>query len=150
VPGSVGLLILERHGISPERIRNEVEAILAPEEQASSAGGNGEIEPTERARATLALATDEARQWKHGYVGVEHLLIGMLLEGEGAGAQLLARLDVTVDGARAELKRHLEGMTVMGYGLPGDGPVAPYPSRTEATDGADGSESAERGAASAP
>jgi excisionase family DNA binding protein len=132
VPGSVGLLILERHGISQEQIRREVEVILPPEQRASSEAGNGEIEPTDRARSTLALATDEARQWKHGYIGVEHLLIGMLVEAEGPGAQLLGRLGVTIDGARAELTRHLDGMTVTGYGFPADAPVAPYPARDAA------------------
>jgi excisionase family DNA binding protein len=143
VPGSVGLLILKRHGISQEQIRREVEAILPPEERAPSEAGNGEIEPTDRARSALALATDEARQWKHGYIGVEHLLIGMLVEGEGAGAGLLGRLGVTADGARAELKRHLDGMTVAAYGSPADAPVAPYPSRATPATGAGGSGSSE-------
>jgi excisionase family DNA binding protein len=136
VPGSVGLLILERHGVSQARIQGEAEAILPPQQRGIVDAGGGEIEPTDRARSTLALAVDEARQWKHGYIGVEHLLIGMLLETEGPGAQALTRLGLTRDGARTELKRHLDGMTVSGYRFPDDVPVAPYPAQPKRPAGA--------------
>jgi excisionase family DNA binding protein len=158
VPGSVGLLILERTGISHQKFQREVEAIMPTEQTGATQTGTtdvraGEIEPTERARAALALAADEARQWKHGYVGVEHLLIGILVEGQGVGAQLLGRLGLTVDGARVELKRHLDGMTIAGYAFPADAPKAPYPVESEqaaSLTSASSSASEGRGASAAP
>jgi ATP-dependent Clp protease ATP-binding subunit ClpC len=58
---------------------------------------------TERARHVVVLAQDEARLLKHGYIGTEHLLLGLLREEEGIAARVLDTLDVTVEEARAQV-----------------------------------------------
>ena len=60
---------------------------------------------TERARQVVVLAQDEARRFKHNYIGTEHLLLGLLREEEGLGARALASLGVTLDDVRAEVAR---------------------------------------------
>ena len=59
---------------------------------------------TDRARRVVVLAQEEARLLKHNYIGTEHLLLGLLAEGEGVAARALAALNVTPDAARAEVK----------------------------------------------
>ena len=58
---------------------------------------------TERARQVVVLAQDEARVLKHNYIGTEHILLGLLREEEGAAAQVLGRLGVTVEGVRTQV-----------------------------------------------
>jgi len=63
---------------------------------------------TRRARAVLVHAQDEARQLGHNFLGTEHLLLGLLVEGEGVGAKALGGLGVTADAVR-ELVREIVG-----------------------------------------
>ncbi len=58
---------------------------------------------TQPARQVIVLAQDEARVLHHNYIGTEHILLGLLREREGLGAHVLESLDVTVDGARAQV-----------------------------------------------
>ena len=60
---------------------------------------------TERARQVVVLAQDEARAFKHNYIGTEHLLLGLLREEEGLGARVLESLDITVEEVRAQVAR---------------------------------------------
>ena len=60
---------------------------------------------TERARQVVVLAQDEARAFKHNYIGTEHLLLGLLREEEGLAARVLESLDVTVDEVREQVAR---------------------------------------------
>jgi ATP-dependent Clp protease ATP-binding subunit ClpC len=59
---------------------------------------------TDRARRVVVLAQEEARLLNHNYIGTEHLLLGLLSEGEGVAARALAALNVTPDVARAQVK----------------------------------------------
>jgi ATP-dependent Clp protease ATP-binding subunit ClpA len=59
---------------------------------------------TDRARQSLVLAQEEARDLQHGYIGTEHILLGLLRESEGVGARSLRRLGVRLDGARSEVE----------------------------------------------
>jgi ATP-dependent Clp protease ATP-binding subunit ClpC len=59
---------------------------------------------TDRARRVVVLAQEEARMLKHGYIGTEHLLLGLIHEGEGVAAQVLDRLDVGLAQARARVE----------------------------------------------
>jgi len=59
---------------------------------------------TDRARRVVILAQDEARAMNHNYVGTEHLLLGLIHEGEGIAAKALAQMGITLDGARAEVE----------------------------------------------
>jgi ATP-dependent Clp protease ATP-binding subunit ClpC len=58
---------------------------------------------TERARRVVIFGQEEARGLRHNYIGTEHLLLGVLREGEGVGARVLASLGVTLDAVRAEV-----------------------------------------------
>src|ERR687888_493861 len=60
---------------------------------------------TGRARMVVVLAQDEARVFKHNYIGTEHLLLGVLREEEGVGARVLESLDITVEEVRAQVAR---------------------------------------------
>jgi ATP-dependent Clp protease ATP-binding subunit ClpC len=62
---------------------------------------------TSRAKKVLELAMAEARGMNHSYVGTEHLLLGLIAEGEGVAAEVLRSFDVTLERARAEVKRIL-------------------------------------------
>jgi ATP-dependent Clp protease ATP-binding subunit ClpA len=67
---------------------------------------------TERARQVVVLAQDEARLLGHGYIGTEHLLLGLLRDEEGLAARVLDSFDVTVEEVRAQVARrtaHLQG-----------------------------------------
>jgi ATP-dependent Clp protease ATP-binding subunit ClpC len=58
---------------------------------------------TERARQVVVLAQDEARSLNHDYIGTEHILLGLLREEQGLAARVLSSLDITVEGARAQV-----------------------------------------------
>jgi ATP-dependent Clp protease ATP-binding subunit ClpC len=60
---------------------------------------------TERAREAIAFAPEEARRLRHGYVGTEHLLLGLLRADRGTAARVLAGLNVTLEGVRDEVAR---------------------------------------------
>jgi len=60
---------------------------------------------TERARQVVVLAQEEARDLKHNYIGTEHLLLGLLREGDGVAARVLGTLEVSVDDVRGEIMR---------------------------------------------
>jgi len=107
VPGSAGLAILARLGVLAEQLRTELDAVM-PDIVTGEVSGN--IGLTERAKRAIELAAEEARDLKQDYVGVEHLLIGMLREGEGFGYQVLARLGVTLDEARSALQGQLDAV----------------------------------------
>jgi ATP-dependent Clp protease ATP-binding subunit ClpA len=58
---------------------------------------------TDQARRVVVLAQEEARMLGHGYIGTEHILLGLLAEGDGLAAQALAALDISLDAAREQL-----------------------------------------------
>lgn len=60
---------------------------------------------TERARQVVVLAQDESRDFKHNYIGTEHILLGLLREEEGVAARVLESLDITVEDVRARVAR---------------------------------------------
>src|SRR5206468_4047937 len=102
VPGSAGLRALAALGVTQERLRSELEAAL-PSAHPQEAGRALALTPS--AVASLQHAADEARDMKDVLLGVEHLLLGILREGEGGGYQLLGRLGVTLEPAREAVRR---------------------------------------------
>jgi len=62
---------------------------------------------TDRARSVLVLAQDEARQLHHGYIGTEHILLGLLRQGDGVGAEVLLSFDITSESVRDEVRAML-------------------------------------------
>jgi len=98
-PDSVAARILERMGVSLSRVRSEIERQVSRGE-----GRLGqETQLTPRAKRVIDLAYDEARQLNNNYIGTEHLLLGLIREGEGLAGRVLARLGVDLDRARREV-----------------------------------------------
>jgi len=94
----VAAKILTNLGVSLNKIRTAVEFNSDRGEKP----GTGETGLTPRAKRVIELAIDEARQLSHNYIGTEHLLLGLLREGEGVAAGVLNSLGVTLERARSE------------------------------------------------
>jgi len=94
----VAAKVLTNLGVSLNKVRSAVEFISGRGERPST----GETGLTPRAKRVIELAIDEARQLGHNYIGTEHLLLGLLREGEGVAAGVLDSLGVTLERARAE------------------------------------------------
>ncbi len=104
----VAAKVLTNLGINLSKIRPAVEFIIGRGEKPSS----GDIGLTPRAKRAIELAIDEARQIGHNYIGTEHLLLGLLHEGEGVAAHVLESFGVTLERARAETTHLLsQGMS---------------------------------------
>jgi ATP-dependent Clp protease ATP-binding subunit ClpC len=100
----VAARVLANLGVDVARVRSAVEFIIGKGERPVSSENIG---LTPRAKKVIELAVDEARRLGHNYIGTEHLLIGLLREGEGVAAGVLESLGVTLDKVRAETQRIL-------------------------------------------
>ncbi len=96
----VGPRALEAAGISLAAVRQQVEEMVPRGEQPPS----GPIGFTPEAKKALELSLREALQLHHRYIGTEHILLGLLSEGQGVAAQALARLGTDLDGMRREVE----------------------------------------------
>ncbi len=118
---SVAARILDRIGVSLGRIRSEIERQVAR--------GDGrlgqDMQLTPRAKRVIDLAYDEARQLNNNYIGTEHLLLGLIREGEGLAGRVLSKLGVDLDRTRREVMHLQEGG--------GEGGAAASGSRSQAT-----------------
>lgn len=101
----VAVTVLERLGISLEAVRLEVESAVG---QGPETKVEGNVPFTPRSKKVLQLALVEAQSLNHTYVGTEHILLGLLREGEGVAAQVLRNLEVDLAGARKEVMRELD------------------------------------------
>ena len=99
----VAAKVLNNLGVSMSKVRSAVEYIIGRGEKS----GTGEIGLTPRAKRVIELAIDEARHLGHNYIGTEHLLLGLLHEGEGIAAGVLESFSVTLEQVRAEITRVL-------------------------------------------
>ena len=99
----VAAKVLANLGVELNKVRSAVEFIIGRGER----GPGGEIGLTPRAKKVIELAVDEARRLNHHYIGTEHLLIGLMREGEGVAAGVLESLGVNLDKVRAETSRTL-------------------------------------------
>ncbi len=99
----VAARVLSGLGVDLSKVRSAVEFIIGRGEKPAQ----GEIGLTPRAKKVVELAVDEARRMNHTYIGTEHLLIGLLREGEGVAAGVLESLGVTLEKVRAETHRIL-------------------------------------------
>ena len=98
---------LKALGVSLEETRQRVEEIIGRGVQARK----GHIPFTPRAKKVLELSLREALQLDHNYIGTEHILLGLLREGDGVAAQVLVASGVDLDRARQEVIRLLRGYT---------------------------------------
>jgi len=96
---------LESLGISLEAVRSQVEEIIGQGQQAPS----GHIPFTPRAKKVLELSLREALQLGHNYIGTEHILLGLIREGEGVAAQVLVKLGADLSRVRQQVIQLLSG-----------------------------------------
>ena len=101
---------LESLGISLEAVRNQVQEIIGQ----GGSSPSGHIPFTPRAKKVLELSLREALQLGHNYIGTEHILLGLIREGEGVAAQVLVKLGADLSRVRQQVIKLLSG-----YGGPG-------------------------------
>ena len=108
----IGPKVLKSMGVNLKDARVEVEKIIGR--------GSGfvavEIPFTPRAKRVLELSLEEARQLGHNYIGTEHLLLGLIREGEGVAARVLENLDVDLSKVRSQIIRSLGENTEVASG----------------------------------
>jgi ATP-dependent Clp protease ATP-binding subunit ClpA len=98
---------LESLGISLEAVRAQVEEIIGQGQSAPT----GHIPFTPRAKKVLELSLREALQLGHNYIGTEHILLGLIREGEGVAAQVLVKVGASLDRVRQQVIQLLSGYT---------------------------------------
>lgn len=113
--------VISNLGISLESIRIEVEKV-AP--KGSEMLTYGDVPFTPHAKRVLELSVEEARRLGHNYIGTEHLLLGLIREGEGIGSKVLINLGISLDTVRDE------AMNLLGGGMPSAKPAASHPKKT--------------------
>src|ERR687896_2131159 len=101
----VAVNVLQKMGMDLETVRMEVEKQVGSGPETKMVGN---IPYTPRVKKVLALAGKEARALNHSYVGTEHILLGLLREGEGVAARVLKSLDVDIERTRQEILRELD------------------------------------------
>jgi ATP-dependent Clp protease ATP-binding subunit ClpC len=101
----VAVNVLQKMGLDLETVRMEVEKQVGtgPDQKMI-----GNIPYTPRVKKVLALAAKEAKQLNHTYVGTEHILLGLLREGDGVAARVLKNLDVDIEQTRQEILKELD------------------------------------------
>ncbi len=101
----VAVNVLQKMGLDLETVRMEVEKQVGtgPDTKVT-----GNIPYTPRVKKVLALASKEAKALHHSYVGTEHILLGLLREGDGVAARVLKSLEVDIERARQEVLRELD------------------------------------------
>jgi ATP-dependent Clp protease ATP-binding subunit ClpC len=95
-------------GVSLDDARSQVEGIIG---HGTQVPGSDHIPFTPRAKKVLELSLREALQLGHDYIGTEHLLLGLIREGEGVAAQVLVRLGAQLSQVRSAVIHALEGST---------------------------------------
>lgn len=91
VPSGTAAEVLESLGVGLEKVRSSVEQIIGRGERIV----HEELELTPRAKKVIQLAADEAHRLEHGYIGTEHILLGLVREGGGIAAGVLKSLGVS-------------------------------------------------------
>ena len=101
----VAVNVLQKMGLDLETVRMEVEKQVGtgPDQKMI-----GNIPYTPRVKKVLALAAKEAKNLSHTYVGTEHILLGLLREGDGVAARVLKNLDVDIEQTRQEILKELD------------------------------------------
>ena len=112
----VAAAVLQKLGLDLETIRLEVEKLVQPGPQTQVLG---DIPFTPRSKKALELSAEEARALGHNYIGTEHLLLGLVKEGEGMAYRVLLNLGLDLGKLRNEV------MELLGSGIPGYGAQEP-------------------------
>ncbi len=101
----VAVNVLQKMGLDLETVRQEVEKLSAAGPDQKQVGN---IPYTPRVKKVLALASKEAKALNHTYVGTEHILLGLLREGDGVAAKVLKGLDIDIELVRQEILKELD------------------------------------------
>jgi len=101
----VAVSVLQKMGLDLDTVRAAVEKQVGTGQETKA---QGSIPYTPRVKKVLALAGKEAKALNHSYVGTEHILLGLLREGEGVAARVLKSLDVDIERTRNEILRELD------------------------------------------
>jgi ATP-dependent Clp protease ATP-binding subunit ClpC len=121
----VAVSVLQKMGLDLETVRAAVEKQVGTGTETKT---QGSIPYTPRVKKVLALAGKEAKALNHSYVGTEHILLGLLREGEGVAARVLKSLDTDIERTRNEILRELDPQFSGGEtGAPGEEAAAPSP-----------------------
>ena len=123
----VAARVLSNLNVELVKVRSAVEFIIGRGERPTP----GEIGLTPRAKKVIELAVDEARRLNHHYIGTEHLLIGLMREGEGVAAGVLESLGVSLEKVRDETSRIIQSQS---SGQSGSAPSSSRASRTPTLD----------------
>jgi ATP-dependent Clp protease ATP-binding subunit ClpC len=115
----VAAAVLQNLSVDLDEIQQKIEETVKKGKAAAATGPD--LPYTSRAKKVLELAMGEARDLSHGYVGTEHLLLGLLREEKGIAAQVLTDAGVNLDAAKAETLR------LLGTEMPQGGAAAPTP-----------------------
>ncbi|MDD3179634.1 MAG: ATP-dependent Clp protease ATP-binding subunit [Opitutaceae bacterium] len=118
----VAVSVLQKMGLDLETVRGAVEKQVGTGMEAKTSIGS--IPYTPRVKKVLALAGKEAKALNHSYVGTEHILLGLLREGEGVAARVLKSLDIDIERSRQEILRELDPQFASGGDEPGGGEEA--------------------------
>ena len=125
----VAARVLENMNVELPKVRTAVEFIIGRGDRPVV----GEVGLTPRAKRVIELAIDEARRLGHNYIGTEHLLLGLVREGEGIAAGVLESLGVNLDKVRHEVIRVLSQSSAAGPARRPSGPARPRPSTSSAS-----------------
>jgi ATP-dependent Clp protease ATP-binding subunit ClpC len=117
----VAVSVLQKMGLDLETVRGEVEKQVGTGQDSKTPIGS--IPYTPRVKKVLALAGKEAKALNHSYVGTEHILLGLLREGEGVAARVLKTLDIDIERTRQEILKELDPQFASGSGEGGSGGV---------------------------
>src|SRR4051812_20167850 len=117
----VAVSVLQKMGLDLETVRSAVEKQVGTGQETKA---QGSIPYTPRVKKVLALAGKEARTLNHSYVGTEHILLGLLREGEGVAARVLKSLDIDIERTRNEILRELDPQFSGSQGAEGGGEEA--------------------------
>ncbi len=115
---SVAAAVLQNLGLSLDTIRLEVEKLV---QFGPSTIVSGDIPFTPKAKKVIELAMDEARRLGHNYIGTEHLLLGLIKEGEGVASHVLMNLGLNLNKVRSEVIKLLGSSTPQAAVAPGSG-----------------------------
>src|SRR5579872_1296113 len=121
----VAVNVLQKMGLDLETVRMEVEKQVGagPDQKMI-----GNIPYTPRVKKVIALAQKEAKNLNHTYVGTEHILLGLLREGDGVAARVLKNLDIDIEQTRQEILKELDpNFAAQEEQPPGEGSEKPAP-----------------------
>src|SRR5271154_3982957 len=122
----VAVNVLQKLGLDLDTVRMEVEKQVGtgPDQKMI-----GNIPYTPRVKKVLALAAKEAKALNHTYVGTEHILLGLLREGDGVAARVLKNLDVDIEQTRQEILKELDPNFAQAEEPQASGPADPAPEK---------------------